>query len=88
MIKKYEPHIWKFLFLILTLIIGAGAYWVKSIDAKVNDGIFVRTAYFEQVIRGIKADNKDSDERLRREICDRLRRIETNQDLILQKFSK
>lgn len=82
MLKKYENHFLKVLFIALTLGIGVVGYWARDIHSKVNDGVFVRYIEFDRTIISLRVE----DEHLRREICDRLRRLEANQDKILDRL--
>ena len=80
--KKYEPHFWKLLILLLVLVQGIIGFLAKDIYSKVNNGVFVHKPQFRDTVEEMHRD----DEVLRREICERLKRLEHNQDLILQRL--
>lgn len=68
--------------LFITSAVGAGAYWIKDVHNKLNDGIFVRTVNYEKQINEMKQNRRESEAILRREICERLDRVEAQGDKI------
>lgn len=85
-IKKYEPHFWKIFIMALALLQIVIGFLAKDIYSKVNNGVFVRKPAFLSTI----SELHERDENLRRELCDRLMRIEKaverNNDLILERL--
>jgi len=82
--REYETHVWKGLIVVLSLLQGLVLFLAKDIYSKVNNGIFVHVPTFNSAVEEMHRD----DEYLRREICERLKRLEVNQDLILQRLHK
>ena len=82
--KKYEPHIWKGMIVVLALLQAIIGFLASDIYSKVNNGVFVHKPQFNEAINEMHRD----DDILRREICDRLKRLETNQDRILERLPR